>query len=168
MPRRHALPDLWLFTDDRQGDALWAAIKSLPKGRAGVVVRTAVDIDQIRAICRARRLLFILAGPEKLARAAKAHGSHGCHRGALTAPAHGRAEVIAAGRNGARLIFLSPVFPTRTHPGARALTPVRFGLIAMRPSSTMAALGGMTAKRYRQMRKLGAVAWGAIDALTKS
>ena len=168
MPRRHALPDLWLFTDNRQGDALWSAIGRLPKGRAGVIVRTSTHFDRIRTICRARRLIFIVAGTAKLARAVKADGFHGRHRGALTAPAHNQREVIQAQRAGVRLIFISPVFPTRSHPGAPALTPVRFGLLANRSNIAVAALGGMTAKRYQSLRKLGAVAWGAVDALTRS
>ena len=38
MPRRQPLPRLWLMTDERQGEGLWAALERLPKG-AGVVFR---------------------------------------------------------------------------------------------------------------------------------
>lgn len=168
MLRRHALPELWLFTDERQSEELLASIKRLPKGRAGVIVRTPAHIERIRAICRARRLMFVVAKSEKRARAVKAGGSHGQHRGSLTAPAHNIRDLIKARRAGAKLVFLSPVFPTRSHPGAPVLTPVRFGLMANRSRLAVGALGGMTAKRFQSMRKLGAVAWGAIDALTRS
>src|SRR5439155_26981070 len=38
MHARHPLPRLWLMTDERQGDGLWAALERMPRG-AGVVFR---------------------------------------------------------------------------------------------------------------------------------
>jgi thiamine-phosphate pyrophosphorylase len=166
MPHRHALPPLWLFTDARQGDAVWQAIARLPKGGAGVIVRTPELLDRIRALCRARRLLCVTSGPTP--RRIGLSGSHGLHVGALTATAHNRRELVKARRIGVKLVFLSPVFPTRTHPDASALGPVRFGLLTANTRVALAALGGMTAKRFKYIRKFGAFGWGAIDALTRS
>src|SRR3712207_5523420 len=131
---RH-LPKIWMFTDERQGAALWTALDSLPRG-AGVIFRHYRTPDRrmlatrVRAVCRRRGLLFVVAGSTRLARAWRADGAHGRAPGALTAPAHDRAELIAARRAGARLAFLSPVFSTRSHPEARTLGTVRFGLTA--------------------------------------
>lgn len=166
MPRRHALPPVWLFTDERQGDAVWKAIARLPKGRAGVIVRTPALLNRIKTLCRARRLLCVISGPAP--RRIGLSGSHGLHVGALTATAHNRRELVKARRVRAKLVFLSPVFPTRTHPGAPALGQVRFGLLAANARVNIAALGGMTAKRFKHMRKFKASGWGAIDALTRS
>lgn len=71
-------------------------------------------------------------------------------------------ELIAAERAGADLILLSPVFATRSHPGAPVLGPVRFGLLARQARTPIVALGGMTAKRARALPD--AYGWAAIDA----
>ena len=81
MPRRHPspLPQVWLFTDARLGDALFAAVASLPPG-SGIVLRN----DELAPGKRwrlARRLartghLLLLAGPPALARGWGADGVH--------------------------------------------------------------------------------------------
>ena len=163
------LPSVWLFTDERQGEALWAALERLPRG-AGVVFRHYKTPDRaalarrVRTICRRRGLMFVVAGPPSLARAWRADGAHGRFPGTLTAPAHGMTELVAARRGGARLAFLSPLFATRSHPGGRPLGRLRFGALARRAPLPVAALGGMTARRARQLAALGGSGWGAIDA----
>ena len=81
-----------------------------------------------------------------------------------TASAHSRREAIAAERCGADAVFVSPSFSTRSHPGARALGPVRFGLLVRGLRVPAIALGGMTPKRARRLGALGAHGWAAIDA----
>ena len=169
MRARHRLPETWLFTDERQGEALWAALARLPRG-AGVIFRHTRSPDRamlarrVRAICRRRGFLFVVAGPPRLARAWRADGAHGRFPGALTAPAHDPAELVAARRAGIRLAFLSPLFATASHPGATPLGVRRFGRLARGAGVAVAALGGMTAARWRRLKPLGAAAWGAIDA----
>ncbi|WP_419816282.1 thiamine phosphate synthase [Glacieibacterium sp.] len=138
-----AVPSIWLFADPRLGDGLWTALARLPRG-SGVVLRGHPEPQRVAAIARRRGLLLVEESE--------------------IAKAHNRAELIRARRTGARLVFVSPVFATRTHPGARALGAVRFGLMVRGSGVPVAALGGMTAKRFRRLTKLGAVAWGAIDA----
>ncbi|HEU4968402.1 thiamine phosphate synthase [Sphingomonas sp.] len=70
----------------------------------------------------------------------------------------------AAERAGAALLFLSPVFPTRSHPDARALGPHHFARLAGPARTPVIALGGMTSTRFRRLPKLGAEGWAAIDA----
>lgn len=149
------------------GEALWDALRALPKG-SGVVVRhyslaspeRAALIKRIARMARARRLVVTIGG-----------STHGRHHGALTAPVHSLRERIAAERAGARLLFLSPVFATRSHPGARSLGRVRFGMIARDARVPVIALGGMDARRARSMKPLGGSGWAGIDgflALGKS
>jgi thiamine-phosphate pyrophosphorylase len=183
MARRQPLPRLWLMTDERIGDALWPALARLPRG-SGVVFRhyaTPQDarrrlFERVRAIARRRGLTLVLAGPLRQAagwRADGVHGRSGHVRTARplirTAPAHDQSELVAAMRARADLIFLSPVFPTRSHPGAPALRPIRFGLAVPRPSpgNRIVALGGMTPHRFQRLRALGAYGWAAIDALAR-
>ncbi|OYW85444.1 MAG: hypothetical protein B7Z20_09100 [Sphingobium sp. 32-64-5] len=83
----------------------------------------------------------------------------------LSVAVHDRRDLVVAHRIGADLIFLSPVFATRSHPGARFLGPLMFGTLARSSRIPIIALGGMTAQRYRRLQALGADGWAAIDAL---
>lgn len=168
MLRRQPPPRLWLMTDERQGDGLWAALERLPRG-AGIVFRhyglpapqRRNLFEQVRRVARRQRLVLIAAGGA-LPGADGRHGGRG--RGIRTAAAHDLREVRAAELQGADIVFLSPVFPTRSHPGAASLGPVRFGLIARQARARIIALGGMDARRARRLARLGAYGWGGIDA----
>jgi len=59
-------------------------------------------------------------------------------------------------------VLLSPVFPTRSHPGGKVLGALRFRLLAARSRLPVLALGGMNARRARALRGFG---WAAIDGL---
>ncbi len=166
MPKSHSrpLPRLWLMTDERMGDALLPSIRQLPKG-AGVIFRhyslppseRAALFGQVKRLARARRLMLVLAGK---------HGRHGRYRGALTAPVHSIPERIAAERHGARLIFVSPVFPTRSHADSSPLGRVGFGQLVRGSTVPVIALGGMTSKRARSLVAFRIYGWAAITSLT--
>lgn len=83
-------------------------------------------------------------------------------RGLFLATAHSLREIAAAHRAHADAILLSPVFPTRSHPGARALGPPRFRLLAARSRVPVIALGGMDRARARRLQHAH---WAAIDGL---
>jgi thiamine-phosphate pyrophosphorylase len=173
------LPTRFLMTDERMGDALWEALERLPRD-AGIVFRhyhlvpaaRRALFERVRLVARRRGLLLLLAGSERLARAWRADGVHGRSAHRLldrrllrTAPAHDRAEWIAARRAGCDLIFISPFYATRSHPGAYALGRVRAGLmLAGEPQERAVALGGMTVRRARACRNTGFPRWAAIDA----
>jgi thiamine-phosphate pyrophosphorylase len=166
------MPEHWLFTDERIGAALWAAIAQLPR-RSGIVVRHYRSADRGQLAARLARLarrgghMLVVAGDARLARRVGAAGMHlptsGPLRPALTAAAHDRAGIVRARRAGAALAFVSPLFATRSHPGRRPLGRVRFGLLARGAGVAVAALGGMTPQRFGALRPLGARGWGAID-----
>ena len=178
MPHRHpisrAIPTLWLMTDERMGDRLWAAIEALPRG-AGIVFRHhATDrgerlalFERVARIARRKRLILVRAGPERLGRGEA--GGHGDVRlfypGLRSWPAHSRAEAVSAKRAGAEIVFVSPVHRTRSHPGERSLGPLRAAAIVRGLGLTPIALGGMDARRFARMRGLGFHGWAAIDAL---
>jgi len=173
MHARQPLPRLWLMTDERQGDTLFGAVSRLPEG-AGIVFRHyGLPTSERRALFReilsmARKggQLLFLAGPAETAKAWRADGSHGRGpgEGLRSAPAHDLREIRAAERNGAALIFVSPVYPTRSHPGAQALGPARFGFLCRRTRLPVIALGGVDARRARGLRARGAYGWAGIDA----
>jgi len=175
------LPALWLFTDAARLADPRGAVARLPRGGAGVVLRH--DADPGRAalgrdlarLCRARRLVLVVAGDTRLA-AALGVGVHlrggrwpdvrRVRRGVVTSSAHGAAELRRAGRAGAALVFLSPAFPTASHPGAPALGPVRWAALVRRaPPVAVAALGGVTGMSVRRLPRHACRAVGAIGAL---
>jgi thiamine-phosphate pyrophosphorylase len=174
MPRRQPLPRLLLMTDERIGDGLWSALARLPRG-SGVVFRHHATppaarrqlFQAVRRFARRRRLLLVLAGDLRTACAWQADGVHGRIRQRVpkrmlhTSPAHDLRE-LAVGRPD--LVFVSPVFATRSHPEASALGPLRLAMLARRSACPVIALGGMDPRRFRRVARLGAYGWAGIDA----
>ena len=123
--------------------------------------------EQVLRIARRRRLLVLLAGSPKLARSWGADGSHGIHagpRGLMSAPVHNLRELRSAECAGIDLLFVSPVFPTRSHPGGRTLGTLRFGQLIRHARKPVIALGGVTPRRAGALMRLGAYGWAGIDA----
>jgi thiamine-phosphate pyrophosphorylase len=172
-PKRPPIPTLWLMTDERMGDDLWSAIDALPRG-AGIVFRhhaTPQDkrralFARVAALARRKRLLLVRAGRERLGRGeAGVHGRAPLRaNGIRTWAAHTRAEAIAGKRAGASLLFISPVYPTRSHPEARATGPLPAAAIGRGLGLPVIALGGVDARRFTRLRGLGFNGWAAIDA----
>lgn len=154
------------MTDERMGKALWGALRRLPPG-SGVVLRHYATPPKARRalfrrvarIAAARRLVLVTAGGG-LPAADGVHG-RGVTRGIRTWPAHDRREALAGMRAGADLLFVSPMFATRSHPEAKAPggAAARIGRGLGLP---MIALGGMNARRWRRLH--GFHGWAAIDA----
>jgi thiamine-phosphate pyrophosphorylase len=179
-PHAQRVPRLWMMTDERQGEALWLALDRLPRG-AGLVFRhyglppaeRRALFGKVRAVARRRGLRLLLAGPPQRAAAWGADGSHGRRPGGkrgiglASAPVHDLREIRAAERAGARLLFLSPVFATRSHPNAFPLGPLRFARLVRQTRLPVIALGGMTAARARRLGASGLYGWAAIDAWTR-
>jgi thiamine-phosphate pyrophosphorylase len=180
MRPRHSLPlpKIWLMTDERMGELLFDALGRLPRG-AGVVFRhyglpmrqRRALFARVRTITRARRLLLVLAGSAQLASAWRADGVHGhvprgrtARRLLRTVPVHSARERVAAERRGANLLFVSPVFATRSHPGAHCLGRSGLGRIASHATRPIIALGGMNDRRARSLGANGIYGWAAIDA----
>lgn len=183
MPRRHPsqLPQRWLFTDARLGDALFAAVAALPPG-SGIVLRD----DGLAPGKRwrlARRLartghVLLLAGPPAVARRWGADGVHlrqpsakqavQAHRLGLivSMPVHNAREARAARRARAEIAFVSPLHPTRSHPGVPALGQRAWLRLARLSGAQPVALGGMTAKRAQTLGRASRLTpgWAAIDA----
>ncbi len=165
------------MTDERMGDALWPALARLPKGSGVVFRHYGIALPERRAlfarvsrIAQRRRLILVRAGAERLGRMeAGIHGRHPGHcRGVRTWPAHDVAEMIAGRRAGADLFFVSPVFATRSHPGAPVLGTVRATALARSAGGRAIALGGMNERTARRLRSSGFYGWAAIDAWTKT
>ena len=173
MPAFQPLPRRWMMTDERMGDGLPAALDRLPAG-SGIVFRhyslAPADrralFEMVRDAARRRDQLLLLAGPAGTARLWGADGSHGRGpgEGLRSAPAHDLAELRQAEAAGAALVFLSPVFATRSHARARPLGADGFAMLAAATSLPVVALGGMNEVRGAELMARGAYGWAAIDA----
>jgi thiamine-phosphate pyrophosphorylase len=178
---RKPLPVLWLFTDAARLPDPLAAASVLPKGLCGVVLRHDDDPERralglaLARVCRQRRLALVVAGDPRLA----ARLGAGVHlRGGwkhapppppgtgrmITASAHDLRELRRAERAGAGLVFLSPAFPTASHPGGRTLGAPRWAALARTVRLSVAALGGVDGGRAASLPRFCAGA-GAIGAL---
>lgn len=182
-------PVLWLFTDAERVPDLPRAVAALPRGLAGVVFRHDGAPDRVslaRAVaaqCRACGVAMVVAGDARLAAAVGA-GVHlrggawpGGRRGWLredawlTSSAHGGPGLRRASRAGADLVFLSPVWPTRSHPDALTLGVLRWCRLGRsiractRPA--ILALGGVGASQVLRLPR-DCPGIGAIDGLAGS
>lgn len=176
MSASQPLPQLWLLSDARNDARLEHALAGLPAG-SGFVFRhyhlgggeRRARFDRLAACARAAGHCVILSGAQELARDWGADGSYGMaqmtgeQRGMLRlATAHDAEDLRHAAAAGADGVFLSPVFPTRSHPAAPALGIARFHALARLSAVPVIALGGMNRERAGE---LGWPRWGAIDGL---
>lgn len=178
--RQRPVPKIWLMTDARFGDTLLAAVQALPMG-SGVVFRhyhLAPNhrlglFRKIRAICRRRGHMILLAAPPKSACKWDIDGMHN-HKPAnkhqlYSASVHNRNEMRKASHQNADLCFVSPVYKTKTHPGARTIGPLGLKRLAGPRSRNgyVIALGGMNRSRAGAFRNNGIYGWAGIEALVK-
>jgi thiamine-phosphate pyrophosphorylase len=177
MPLRQTLPKLWLLSDERNDAVLEQTLQRLPRG-SGFVFRhyhlapeaRRKRFDALAKLCRAESHLPVLSADAETAKAWGADGIYGDPRklgerdGLLRfATVHDEHEIDLANRIGADAMFLSPVFPTRSHPDGRCLGKSDFLMLAAGAQSPVIALGGMTAKRAVELEW---DRWAAIDGFS--
>ncbi|MBL0914980.1 MAG: thiamine phosphate synthase [Sphingopyxis sp.] len=185
MVRRHPLPLRWLFSDERAAAGMTALAAILPPGSGIVLRHDSLKpgprwrlMRRLARVARARKLVLFLAGSPALAKRWGAEGVHlrqpmagrakQAHRLGLivTMPVHDGREARRAGRANADGAFISPLHPTRSHPGAQPLGRRAWMRLARLTGATPIALGGMTPARARQLKRASAInpGWAAIDA----
>lgn len=176
MGQRQPLPDLWLLSDARNDELLPRALRALPRGSAFVFRHYHLDPrarrarwDELLPLVREGGHLAVLSGSDDEALRWGAAGSYGPPEAVGEAPellriaaVHDGHEIAHANASGADAAMLSPVFETRTHPGAVPLGPEKFHALAALAEMPVIALGGMTFERAKQ---LGWMRWAAIDGL---
>ena len=167
-PSTDPLSALWLISDARNDAVLERALARLPRG-SGLVFRhyhlppakRRARFAALRRLCHAHGHMAVLAGDARW----PADGQYGAKVPGrrYLATAHSAREIARANLAGADAVLLSPVFPTRSHPGVATLGPVRFRLLARLSAVPVIALGGMDARRARRLRW---PCWAAIDGLS--
>ena len=165
--RFQTLPLRWLLSDARNDARLVDALGRLPTGSAFVYrhyhlsfAQRRARFDVLAAVARAHGHLVILAGDEDWG--ADGHYASHTRHGLRLLAAHDGPELQRAIRSGADAVFLSPVFPTASHPGSATLGIHGFHVLAQQASLPVIALGGMT---EASARALDWPRWGAIDGL---
>jgi thiamine-phosphate pyrophosphorylase len=170
--QRQSWPTAWLMTDERMGDALEPAIVRAAAQAGGVIVRHhRSPLEQRRIIAglvlRHGALLGV-AGDSWLARETGAALVHNPDEPAPGLPfslsVHDAAEALTAQRSQAALVFVSPVFPTRSHPGAPVLGKAGALALALMTGKPAIALGGVDAEAGERLMRLGWAGWAGIDA----
>ncbi|KPF94051.1 thiamine monophosphate synthase [Novosphingobium sp. AAP83] len=160
------------MSDRRNDAALERALARLPRGSALVFRHYDLPasarqrrFECLKRIARAHGICMIGA---RTPRGWRVDGTYGSPRevagtkGLRLATAHSLAEIAEAVRVKADAVLLSPVFPTRSHPGGVVLGPVRFLRMARQSPIPVIALGGMTRRRAATLPVHG---WAAIDGL---
>ena len=172
---RQIHPSCWLMTDERMGGLLWPALEAAAKAGAGIVFRHhRTPTEQRVALARevslfARRYDLVLAVSRDiaLARHVGADLVHNPEEPLENLPfsraVHDEAEAHAARADGAALVFVSPVYPTRSHPGAAAIGEQEAARLAALAGLPAYALGGVTEDKKERLAGLGFDGWAAID-----
>ncbi|MFC0410253.1 thiamine phosphate synthase [Roseomonas elaeocarpi] len=157
------------MTDARRLPDPLAAARCLPPGAAVLARDLAPDVlFGLARLCRQRRLQLMVSGDGRLALRHRA-GLHlpdrrqvrgllpflrlwrGGRGGLLSAAAHGRRGLGRGRRLRVDALLLSPVFPTRSHPGEGALGLLRWCALARDAAGAVIALGGMNAAGTRRL-----------------
>ena len=174
------LPPLALLTDDERLPDPLAAAAALPGGslvvvRARDAMRRETLVKEMLAVARHRDLIVLIADDPALAARLGAEGVHLPEQRAHEA-GHWRALhprwIISAAAHGGRaapamldLVMLSPIFPTRSHPGRATLGAARANAMAKTFRTPVYALGGIDASNARLLHGFaGIAAIGALQA----
>lgn len=182
----HSLPRLILMTDSLRLPDPGIAIRNLPRGSA-VILREmnresrAKLARRIRPLCRCRRMRLLIANDWRLAREIAGDGLHlseaSVRRASrrwmssrrpgwmVTSAAHSPRAVRLAAALGVDAVLLSPVFATRSHPGAPTIGPLRFARWVRESPIPVYALGGIDVPGARRLRHSGAAGFAAIGGL---
>lgn len=153
MKRRQTAPRQWLIADGRSGDDLWPAVRRLPPGSGVLVLHSRMaKRERARLLARLRRLgaeRRLVVADEMAGEAARVHDVR---------------EIRDARLKQAPLLFLSPMFETRSHPDWKPLARMRAAALLRLAKVPVIALGGMNERRFDSVRKLGFAGWAGIDA----
>jgi len=182
------LPALIAMTDvDRMPDPL-AAAAVLPRGSAIILRHYELDALDRRElarrlvdVCRPRNVRVLIGADPFLACAVGAAGIHLPENmiktgratwrlwrrpdWLVTAAAHSRVAMTQAQQSGVDAALLSPVFATKSHPGAAPLGILRFTDLCRTSSLPVYALGGISVRTARLLRGSGAAGIAAIGGI---
>ncbi len=128
---------------------------------------------RLSAIARGRGVLFLVGADVGLARTVGASGVHlprwapppgDCAGMIVSRACHDGDDLERAAAIGANVALLSPVFPTRSHQGAKALGVETFKALAADARLPVLALGGVDERNARRLAGPNVAGLAAIGA----
>lgn len=148
MSRRQSIPRQWLIVNGTLDRQVWTGLRHLPRGTGVLLLGRfeARDLRRLRHLASHRGLTVEREGPRAAARV------------------HNARELSMALSRRTRIVLLSPVFETSSHPDWRPLPRMRAAALARLGKRAVVALGGMDAQRYAKMAPLGFIGWAGISA----
>ncbi len=186
------IPRLILITDSArlEGGRFFTVVESALKGGVDAVLvrekrlssaRLLALCAQLRPLTRPHGAKLIVHTQADVARAVEADGVHVAASAideipamrawlpdipmSFSASCHDRQELEAAAAAGADFALLSPVFPTRSHPGIPHLGADRFHAMAKDSPVPVVALGGVSVENRHRLAGYGiAVISALLDA----
>jgi thiamine-phosphate pyrophosphorylase len=144
MRARQSIPTEWLIIASEGDRAGIEAARRLPPG-SGVLLLDRVSIGDVRML--RRRGLTVIR---------EARG--------IAVRVHDARELRRALSARTPLIFLSPLYPTHSHPEWKPLPRMRAATLARLGKRGLFALGGMDARRFARVKRLGFQGWAGISA----
>jgi thiamine-phosphate pyrophosphorylase len=156
------------------GDRLWNAIARVPDG-AGIVFRhyslppveRALLAHHIAETVRPPTVTLAIAADVELAKQVGAdlvHNPNSITDLPFSRSVHNVEEAKAARLAGAALVFVSPVFATRSHPERPPLRREQAARIARAAAVPAIALGGVNAESFPPLERAGFYGWAGIAA----
>jgi thiamine-phosphate pyrophosphorylase len=147
MKRRQTTQSQWLIVNSPADATLWVAVRHLPFG-SGILVLRPLRADEQRRLrnIAALRGLTIVESAREAARV------------------HNLRELTKASLRSSRLILISPIHPTSSHPDWKPLPRMRAAALARLANRRAIALGGMDERRYAKVARLGFSGWAGISA----
>jgi thiamine-phosphate pyrophosphorylase len=163
-------PNAWLLTDERLGSDLEPALERAAAAGAGILVRHHASPAEVKRdlISRVRALGAPLAIARDVMLAEEAgalivHNPEGATSLPFSLSVHDEAEAAIASARSAALVFVSPVFSTRSHPGEPALGVDQALALAQASNCPAVALGGVDQERGEALMRIGFSGWAGID-----
>jgi thiamine-phosphate pyrophosphorylase len=154
--KRRQTPRQWLALD-RDEQSAWRTVRRLPPG-TGVLLLCRDLSKRERSVMLAK--LRRIAATRGLTISDEAEGGG--------ARVHNMRKLRRANLAKIPLIFLSPVFPTASHPDWRPLPRMRAAAMIQLAKAPVIALGGMSERRFWLVKALGFQGWAGIGAWARS
>ena len=148
MKRRQTAPEQWLILNNELDERAFARLRKLPRGTGVLIVSHLRPVDErrLRHLARGREIMIVQEAPRTAARV------------------HNIRQLTRARLRDSRLILVSPLYPTRSHPDWQPLGRMRAATLARLAGRKAIALGGMDDQRFRRVKELGFVGWAGISS----
>lgn len=175
-------PSLFAMTDEVRAADPFPLIERLPKGAALIFRHYAHPsraelAARVVSASRQAGLRCLIAGDAEIARKCGADGLHLPEYQVLqpryfgfrpknwliTGAAHTVKSMRRAEKLGLDAVLISPVFPTASHPGGKALGLMNFARLCHDTTAPVIALGGINSEQARRLRLAGAAGLAGIS-----